>query len=145
MEPIPHILARAPSVTPSSWQAPLPDDWHLGRQAGVNVLVIQRDGAPNLVEALLPNLDEPVARWRPGQRLVLPSVAGTGTMFLEDVGALAADDQRRLLDWLERASGRTQVVSTARGPLLPRVLSGAFLDVLYYRLNTVCVDPTASS
>ena len=142
MEPTPHIITRAPSVRRSSLHAPLPDDWHLGRQAGVNVLVIQRDGAPDLVEALLPNLDEPIARWRPGQRLVLPSVAGTGTMILQDVGALARDDQRRLLDWLERSSGRTQVVSTSRGPLLPRVRSGVFLEALYYRLNTVCVDTT---
>jgi transcriptional regulator of acetoin/glycerol metabolism len=110
----------------------------------VNVLVIQRDGAPDLVAALLPKLDEPIARWRAGQRLILPSVAGTGTMILQDVGALARDDQRRLLDWLERTSGRTQVVSTSRGPLLPRVLSGAFLELLYYRLNTVCVDTTAA-
>jgi hypothetical protein len=27
--------------------------------------------------------------------------------------------------------------------LLPRVQSGAFVDTLYYRLNTVCVDVTA--
>jgi DNA-binding NtrC family response regulator len=27
--------------------------------------------------------------------------------------------------------------------LIARVKSGAFLDILYYRLNTVCVDVTA--
>jgi transcriptional regulator of acetoin/glycerol metabolism len=34
-------------------------------------------------------------------------------------------------------------VSTTPAPLLPRVESGKFIDTLYYRLNTVCVDATA--
>ena len=62
--------------------------------------------------------------------------------MLHDVGALTTDDQLRLLDWLERAEGRTQVVSTSSAPLLPRVHAGSFIDTLYYRLNTVCVDVT---
>jgi transcriptional regulator of acetoin/glycerol metabolism len=32
------------------------------------------------------------------------------------------------------------VISTSTTPVMPRVQSGAFLDMLYYRLNTVCVD-----
>jgi DNA-binding NtrC family response regulator len=34
------------------------------------------------------------------------------------------------------------VVSTSPAPLIPRVHSGLFIDTLYYRLNTVCVDVT---
>ena len=45
-----------------------------------------------------------------------------------------------LLRWLERATGRTQVVSTTSTSLLPRVQDGTFVDTLYYRLNTVCLD-----
>ena len=63
--------------------------------------------------------------------------------MLHDVGTLPLDEQLRLLDWLERAEGRTQVVSTSTTPLLPRVQAGAFIDTLYYRLNTVCVDVTS--
>jgi transcriptional regulator of acetoin/glycerol metabolism len=47
-----------------------------------------------------------------------------------------------LLDWMEHADGRTQVVSTSSAALLPRVQCGAFIDTLYYRLTTVCVDVT---
>jgi hypothetical protein len=63
-------------------------------------------------------------------------------MILQDVGALTDGDQHRLLDWLDRAPGRTQVVSTTPAPLFPRVQGGAFIDRLYYRLNTVCMDVT---
>jgi hypothetical protein len=61
---------------------------------------------------------------------------------LRDVHGLTPADQLELLDWLELAEGRTQVVSTSSTPLLPRVHSGEFIDTLYYRLNTVCVDVT---
>jgi transcriptional regulator of aromatic amino acid metabolism len=61
-------------------------------------------------------------------------------VILQDVGALTRADQHRLLDWLDDAAGRTQVVSTTPAPLWPRVQAGAFIDRLYYRLNTVCMD-----
>jgi len=47
-----------------------------------------------------------------------------------------------LLDWLDRAAGRTQVVSMTPASLWPRVQAGEFMDRLYYRLNTVCMDVT---
>jgi DNA-binding NtrC family response regulator len=62
---------------------------------------------------------------------------------LQEAGALSAEDQLQLLDWLEQAEGRTQVVSTSTTALLPRVHAGGFIDTLYYRLNTVCVDVTS--
>jgi hypothetical protein len=65
-------------------------------------------------------------------------------MILQDIGALGHTDQLSLLDWLERAAGRTQVVSTTSTPLWPLIQAGAFIDSLYYRLNTVCVDVAAS-
>ena len=51
--------------------------------------------------------------------------------------------RRVLLDWLEAAAGRMQVVSTTPATLLPHVQAGAFIEQLYYRLNTVCVDMSA--
>ena len=41
---------------------------------------------------------------------------------------------------LFRSVGRTQVISTSRAPLMPLVDDGRFLNSLYYRLNTICVD-----
>ena len=110
----------------------------------VNLLLMGNDDVVQpLVEALAARLHQPVGTWSPGERLVLPPAERTGTMVLNDVGALAVQDQIQLLEWLGTAIGRTQVVSTSPAPLLPRVESGKFIDTLYYRLNTVCVDTTS--
>jgi hypothetical protein len=109
----------------------------------VNVLLRGRATAVRTVlDSLSGNLHEPIASWSPGKRLQLPPVEHTGTMILHDVGSLGIEDQIHLLEWLGRAVGRTQVVSTTSSPLLPRVRAGAFIDTLYYRLNTVYVDVT---
>ena len=132
----------------------LPDHWRMARAAHVdlllmgmprvNLLLIAADGVVRyVIESLLLDLQEPIARWKPGERLPLPPPSEGGTLVIHDVGCLTADDQLRLLDWLERAAGRTQVVSTSSTPLLPRVNAGTFIDTLYYRLNTVCVDVSA--
>jgi len=121
--------------------SPLSSDFQIARTSRVNLLVIQHDSAvAELLDQLLPDLNEPIVRWHPGQRLVLPPIHLAGTMVLEDVGALCVEDQQLLLAWLEASEGRTQVVSTTPESLLPRVNNGAFLDTLYYRLNTVCVN-----
>jgi len=110
----------------------------------VNLLLMgQDDVVQPMVESLAARFHQPVGTWSPGERLVLPPAERTGTMVLNDVGALALQDQIQLLEWLGTAIGRTQVVSTTPSPLLPRVESGKFIDTLYYRLNTVCVDATA--
>jgi DNA-binding NtrC family response regulator len=97
----------------------------------------------NVVGMLLRDRDEPIASWSPGERLLLPAVARGGTVVLHEVGALPQDDQLHLLNWLEHAVARTQVISTTSGPLLPLVHAGDFIETLFYRLNTVCLDVTA--
>jgi Sigma-54 interaction domain len=132
----------------------LPDHWRMARAAHVdlllmgmprvNLLLIAPDGVVRFVlESLLLDLHEPIAQWRPGERLALPAADDSGTLVLHEASSLTPDDQLRLLDWLEQADGRTQVVSTSSTPLLPRVHAGTFIDTLYYRLNTVCVDVTS--
>jgi len=132
----------------------LPDDWRLARAAHddlrrmgmprVNVLLVGAGGMTrNVVGMLLRDRDEPIASWSPGERLLLPPVARGGTVVLHEVGALSHDDQLHLLDWLEHAVARTQVISTTSGPLLPLVQTGGFIETLFYRLNTVCLDVTA--
>src|SRR5688572_30250205 len=99
------------------------DDWHLARAVQVdlldlgmprvNLLLIGADSViQNVLENLLMELREPIAHWGQGEPLVLPPAASTGTVILHDVGALTREDQRRVLRWLERATGQTQVVST---------------------------------
>jgi hypothetical protein len=134
---------------------PLPEHWRLARAAHVdlllmgmprvNLLLIAPDGVVRYVlESLLLNLREPITRSSGGNALTLPPHGLTGTLVLHDVGRLQPREQLDLLEWLEQADGRTQVVSTSPTPLLPRVQCGAFIDTLYYRLNTVCVDVTGS-
>jgi Sigma-54 interaction domain len=118
-------------------------DLQLSRVRRMNVLLTGSDGViQNALSRLVPSLQGPVQIWRPSERLVLPIPADVGTLILRDVGALLPVDQCRLLVWLEEAAGFTQVVSTTAAPLLARVEASLFLDSLYYRLNTVCVDVT---
>lgn len=78
--------------------------------------------------------------WRPGKPFVLPDATTATTLILRDVDTLVREDQRRLLEWMEQAAGRAQVISTASAPLLPVVEAGAFMQTLYYRLNTIYLD-----
>lgn len=68
-----------------------------------------------------------------------------GTVVLHDVEHLGAADQQRLLQWLEEAPQRPQVISTSSRALYPLVCAGRFSESLYYRLNSVyldCTNPT---
>jgi transcriptional regulator of aromatic amino acid metabolism len=132
----------------------LPDDWRLARAAHeglrrmgmprVNLFLVGAGGMTrNVVGMLLRDREEPIASWSPGERLLLPPVAQGGTVVLHEVGALSPDDQLQLLDWLELAVSQTQVISTTSASLLPQVQTGAFIEILFYRLNTVCLDLTA--
>jgi hypothetical protein len=134
--------------------AAIPEEWRLARAARLNALVLGmprvtpllsdiQGAIENVIERILPDLQEPIVSWCPGNRLVLPPVAQAKTLILHEVGSLVYEDQQRLLDWLERAEGRTQVVSTCATSLLPLVYTGVFNPTLYYRLNTVCVDLNA--
>ena len=125
-------------------RGPAEEELRLVEQHRVNLLLMgQHDIVQPMVDALSARFHQPVGTWSPGERFVLPPAERTGTMVLNDVGALGLQDQIQLLEWLSTASGRTQVVSTTPAPLLPRVQSGKFIDTLYYRLNTVCVDTTS--
>ena len=131
------------AVGPLDALAQLPEDCRLARAAGVNLLVVvpsDEGKVDNLMGELLADATPPVVKWQAGERLTLPVAAQTGTFVLHNVGALTLSDQRRLIEWLERTAGRTQVISTTPTPVLPLVQEGTFLARLYYRLNTVCVD-----
>ena len=131
----------------------LSDDWreaqamHLELQEmglpRVNLLLVGPDSVTQHVLLLqLPDLLNPITTWCPGEQLVLPPPAGTGTMIFHDVGSLGPDDQFRLLEYLNTAAGRPQIVSTSPTPLLPSVHARTFDDALYYRLNQICMQST---
>lgn len=139
---------------PIDFRSRRPEDWRQARAAylsllligmpRVNLLLVGVDGMVwNVLGTLLIDLQEPITTWMPGQPLVLPPPAQAGTLLLHDLGMMTHEEQLRLLGWLEQAAGRTQVVSMAASPVLPRVRTGEFLETLYYRLNTVCVDLAA--
>ena len=129
------------------------EDWRLAREAHkdlqvagmprTNLLLAGNGGAIRIVlEMLWLELREPILKWRPGQRLDLPSPGRASTLILYDVDTLSLDDQHRVLRWLDETAGQIRIVSTSTKALWPRVKSGVFSDVLYYRLNTVYVDVT---
>jgi hypothetical protein len=119
-------------------------DLLLMRRPRTNLLLMGKEGiVQSVLDMLLPNLYTPLDYWHPGERLMLPPASQSGTLILRDVGWLTPHDQFRLLEWLELTAGRTQVISTIPSPLLPRLQAGEFLDTLYYRLNTVCMDVTS--
>ena len=119
------------------------EEWGAARFARANVLLVASDGlAEKIVDSLRPDFCEPIEVWDPASRLVLPPIGSTGTLILQDVGAMPHDDQRRLCDWLEVTAGRTRVVSTTRQPLFPLLEAGTFVETLYYRLNVLCFQVT---
>jgi len=128
----------------------LSDDWrearamHLELQEmglpRVNLLLVGPDTVTqHVLLLLLPDLANPITTWCPGEQLALPPPAATGTMIFHEVGSLGLDDQFRLLEYLNTATGRPQIVSTSPTPLLLSVDAGTFDDTLYYRLNHVCM------
>ena len=109
---------------------------HLAHAARLNLLLIAADVDPrDVLDALRRDCPEPIITWTPGEVLALPANAHSGTLFLEDISALTLEDQRRLCGWLETSTA--QVVSITSRPLLPCIQAGAFLEMLYYRLNII--------
>jgi hypothetical protein len=109
----------------------------------VNLLLIGSDDLVWRTIGTQLSLRSPIASWRPGESLALPDVSAVATLILNGVDHLTGAEQVRLLTWLDRAVGRTQVVCTATMSLLPLLEAGSFVNALYYRLNTVCLDLTS--
>jgi sigma-54-interacting transcriptional regulator len=121
------------------------EDLRMVRTTRANVLLKGMDGVTDgILDTLRPDLSGPIATWRPGRYLLLPPAAWPGTMILHNVGALTLEEQRRLMVWLQEIAGGTRLVSTTSAPLLPLVEVGAFLDTLYYRLNTIYLEIPAA-
>lgn len=117
---------------------------HIAESFGVNILLMgTSDVVGPVMTAIASNLRQPIVQWSPGEPFVAPAVDDVATLVLNEVGLLPLQDQIKLLEWLSAAHGSTQVISTTQTLLLPRIKAGAFIDTLYYRLNTVCIDATS--
>lgn len=148
---LPDVLSAAPSAGRESAEGlPLPEAWRAARvvqeslrelgSPWVNMLFVGADEVVWRVLATSLNFASPVASWRPGEPMHLPENGAARTLVIRDVGFMTGAEQVRLLDWLERTAGRTQVVCTTRAPLIGLVDTGGFIGSLYYRLNTICLD-----
>ena len=127
-------------VTPAPYVSSLTQsERHFAHAARLNLLLVATDvDPPEVLPALRWDCHEPMTTWTPGDVLVLPANAQGGTLLLEDISALALEDQRRLYGWLDTSPEWMQVVSITSRSLLPYIQAGAFLERLYYRLNIVC-------
>jgi hypothetical protein len=91
-----------------------------------------------VLRVLAPHLRPPVIWVRSGGPFELPCGA-VGALILQDVDGLSAEEQARLLTWIDATPG-AQIVSTTAAPLFTLVARGRFDAALYYRLNVVLLN-----
>jgi hypothetical protein len=111
-------------------------DWSALLASDANAVVVGADTAiVGLWTAVWSTLRKPVC-WVESGRLWLPPQLA-GTLILRNVNDLVRQDQVRLLDWLSQDGRSVRVLASTPRPLFSDVEAGAFLDMLYYRLNTL--------
>jgi hypothetical protein len=88
-------------------------------------------------------IEGPVAATHDVLRRLEPHLRQPVVIF-EDVAALGATDQRRLLARLDGPGPRAQVISTAEQALYTLVTRGQFDEALYYRLNVMLLRVRAA-
>jgi hypothetical protein len=91
------------------------------------------------VRVLSAAVPKPLVKWTAATDVDLP-VLDHGTILLQEVDRLTLSAQPALLAWLEDHIGQVQIIATVTSDLFALVTAGAFLDHLYYRLNTCVVD-----
>lgn len=105
------------------------------RRLHPNVLLVgSQESNERALSELLPVCRTPV--YQPNPAFDMPVVEG-GTFVLRRVEWLRPHRQRALHEWFTREPGRIQVITPASAQLFQRVSAGAFLEDLFYRLNTM--------
>jgi transcriptional regulator of aromatic amino acid metabolism len=108
--------------------------------SGANLLVRgEKSAVAATVVSLTGDFPPPLITWNAGAGASLAG-ADRGTLVIYDVESLDMAQQRTLLAWLENRRTHVRVITTATSDLFARVAAGAFLDQLYYRLNTIVID-----
>ena len=111
--------------------------WRILGEHPCNVLLEGAVTATDAVRRLLqPHLRQPIA-WHWPHAPFNPPSGGTAALILRDAAGLSRYDQQQLLEWIGDGGSRTQIVSTAAGPLFDLVTRGLFDAALYYRLNVL--------
>ena len=115
-------------------------EWSIITTAHHNLLIV---GAPPEIaameQAVERYLQQPVRRCQVQPGVALPEPE-EGTLIVSEVTALDAVQQAQMLEWMNRVRRDVQVVCTSSQPIFRRVLSGAFLSELYYRINALRID-----
>ena len=104
------------------------------------------EGSPHWTESIVlflaPHLRRPIS-WTRSEAFAPPG-GECASLVIEQVGSLRHEAQLELLQWLERADKRRQVVSTTEQPLFTLVGRGLFDESLYYRLNVILLRADAA-
>jgi hypothetical protein len=128
---------NAATATDVSWPEWVQTEWRILRACRHNVLLEGSLSATDAVLRLLPPHIRGATVWNGAHTpLNLPS-GQIGGLILRGVADLSAEDQTRLLVWLDGPGSRTQIVSTTERPVFALVARGLFDETLYYRLNVM--------
>jgi hypothetical protein len=137
----PDTSARmAPTKPPAFLRPELHLEWSIITTAHHNLLIV---GAPaenaTMLQAVERYLQHPIVRCQAQPGVALPEPAA-GTLIVSEVTRLDPAQQTQLLEWMNRVRRDVQVVCTSSQPIFRKVLSGAFLSELYYRINALRLD-----
>jgi Sigma-54 interaction domain len=111
--------------------------------SGANLLVRgDKSVVMATVVAMSADFPPPLTTWIAGENAPLPDI-DRGTLVIHEVDGLDLVAQRTLLEWLEQRATRVRLITTATADLFAMVSAGAFVDQLYYRLNTIIIDAVA--
>jgi hypothetical protein len=116
------------------------EDWSVvvGRRRNM-LLRGSRNATNGWIRAANMLLIEPIHRLKCEEGLDLQLECAT--LVLGNVDAMDRQQQGRFQTWLGNLPlGQTQMISFTTIPLRLQVQAGAFLDVLYYRLNTLITN-----
>ena len=106
----------------------------------IPVLVTGTDvSIDRFLSQLKPLLPAPLTSIDCGSPLTLNGFANSETVVLRHLDRCELASQRQLLEGLQVWPRGTQVIGTSSRSLFPLLATGAFLDLLYYRLNIVHV------
>ena len=137
----PETTARMSSPKPPAFLRPdLHLEWSIITTAHHNLLIV---GTPSeiatMLQAVERYLQQPLVRWQAQPGVPLPEPE-EGTLIVSEITGLDPAQQAQMLEWMNRVRREVQVVCTSSKPIFRRVLSGAFLSELYYRINALRLD-----
>jgi hypothetical protein len=115
-------------------------EWHVLLSAPFNLMLVGKHEATDAVLRVMePHLANPISRVG-GETMPVLTLPSSGTLIMQEVAALGAAQQARLLRLLTGTDDRLRVISTTAEPIFSLVERNVFLSDLYYRLNVLRLD-----